>query len=66
MPAPRREGGNIVTAGGRVLGVTALDATLAGRREERAYLAASKIQFDGAQFRHDIALKAVGQVVQCP
>jgi phosphoribosylamine--glycine ligase len=60
-----REGGNIVTAGGRVLGVTALGATLAEARE-RAYLAASKIQFDGAQFRHDIALKAVGQAVQCP
>ena len=53
-----RDGDKIVTAGGRVLGVTALGATLAEARD-RAYLAVSKIQFDGAQFRRDIAAKAL-------
>jgi len=55
-----RDGDNIVTAGGRVLGVTALGTTLAEARD-RAYQAVSKIQFDGAQFRRDIAAKALGQ-----
>jgi phosphoribosylamine--glycine ligase len=54
-----REGDKIVTAGGRVLGVTALGSTLAEARD-RAYLAVSKIQFDGAQFRRDIGAKALG------
>jgi phosphoribosylamine--glycine ligase len=52
------DGDKIVTAGGRVLGVTALGRTLAEARD-RAYLAVSKIQFDGAQFRRDIAAKAL-------
>jgi phosphoribosylamine--glycine ligase len=56
-----REGDNIFTAGGRVLGVTALGRTLAEARD-RAYLAVGKIQFDGAQFRRDIAAKALGQI----
>jgi phosphoribosylamine--glycine ligase len=56
-----RDGDKIVTAGGRVLGVTALGSTLAEARD-RAYLAVSKIQFDGAQFRRDIAAKAFGRV----
>jgi phosphoribosylamine--glycine ligase len=55
-----RDGGKIVTSGGRVLGVTALGSTLAEARD-RAYLAVSKIQFDGAQFRRDIGAKALGQ-----
>jgi phosphoribosylamine---glycine ligase len=53
-----REGDQIVTAGGRVLGVTALGGTVAEARD-RAYLAVSKIQFDGAQFRRDIGAKAL-------
>jgi phosphoribosylamine--glycine ligase len=50
--------GAVVTAGGRVLGVTALgpDAVAARRA---AYAAADMIQFDGKQLRRDIAL-AVG------
>jgi phosphoribosylamine--glycine ligase len=56
-----QDGDKIVTAGGRVLGVTALGDTLAEARE-RAYLAVSKIQFDGAQFRRDIGHKALGRV----
>jgi len=55
-----RERDQIVTAGGRVLGVTALGTTVAEARD-RAYLAVSKIQFDGAQFRRDIAAKALMQ-----
>jgi phosphoribosylamine---glycine ligase len=54
-----QDGDKIVTNGGRVLGVTALGGTLAEARD-RAYQAVSKIQFDGAQFRRDIAAKALG------
>ncbi len=53
-----RAGGQIVTNGGRVLGVTALGDGLA-RARERAYQAVEKIQFDGAQFRRDIGAKAL-------
>ncbi len=45
--------GRIVTAGGRVLGVTAHAATLSQARE-RAYGAASRLEFAGAHFRRDI------------
>lgn len=48
--------GNVVTSGGRVLGVTALGGTCAEARD-RAYAAASKISFDGMQFRRDIAAR---------
>jgi phosphoribosylamine--glycine ligase len=54
----KRDGNRIVTAGGRVLGVTALAPTLAEARD-RAYAAASSIEFDGAQFRTDIAAKGL-------
>jgi phosphoribosylamine--glycine ligase len=53
-----RVGGDFVTNGGRVLGVTAWGATLA-EAQARAYLATGKIQFDGAQFRRDIGAKAL-------
>lgn len=46
--------GGIVTAGGRVLGVTALGGTVEDARE-RAYAAADKIHFKGMQVRRDIA-----------
>jgi phosphoribosylamine--glycine ligase len=46
-------GDQIVTAGGRVLGVTARGADLASAAD-RAYEAVSKIHFDGMQFRRDI------------
>jgi phosphoribosylamine--glycine ligase len=55
------EGGRIVTAGGRVLGVTALGAT-PGEARDRAYEAAERIEFDGRQMRSDIAARAVGRV----
>ena len=56
-----QDGDRIVTAGGRVLGVTAVGGTLAEARD-RAYLAVSKIQFDGAQFRRDIGAKALARI----
>jgi phosphoribosylamine---glycine ligase len=46
--------GAIVTAGGRVLNVTALGATV-GDARRAAYAAADMIAFDGRQLRHDIA-----------
>ncbi len=54
----RREDGAIVTAGGRVLNVTALGATPAAARDA-AYAAAQQIDFAGRQLRGDIALRAV-------
>ena len=50
--------GNIVTAGGRVLGVTALGETIADAKT-KAYAAVDKIKFDGAYCRRDIADKAI-------
>jgi phosphoribosylamine--glycine ligase len=47
----------VVTAGGRVLAVTALGSTIADARD-RAYAAASRIQFEGCHYRRDIALSA--------
>lgn len=54
----RTEEGRIVTAGGRVLGVTAQAPTLAEARE-RAYAAVERIHFEGAQFRRDIGAKGL-------
>ena len=45
--------GALVTAGGRVLGVTALGGTLADAVRS-AYMAAREIRFDGAHMRSDI------------
>ncbi|MET8745843.1 MULTISPECIES: phosphoribosylamine--glycine ligase [unclassified Streptomyces] len=53
----RREGDTIVSAGGRVLSVTATGKDLAGARE-RAYTAAARIRLDGSHLRTDIARKA--------
>ncbi len=50
--------GDIVTSGGRVLGVTALGKTIADAKA-RAYQAVDKIQFEGAYCRRDIADKAI-------
>jgi phosphoribosylamine---glycine ligase len=49
----------LLSAGGRVLNVTALGATLAEARE-RVYRGIEHIDFPGMQYRRDIALKAVG------
>ncbi len=50
-----RAAGQVVTAGGRVLGVTALGATLADART-RAYDIVQRIEFAGAQYRTDLGL----------
>jgi len=55
------QGGEIVTAGGRVLNVTGLGAT-PGEARDRAYAAAEQIRFDGRQLRTDIASRAVDRV----
>jgi phosphoribosylamine--glycine ligase len=47
--------GQIITAGGRVLSVTALGPGVADARRA-AYAAADMIEFDGKQIRRDIAL----------
>jgi phosphoribosylamine--glycine ligase len=56
--ATAREGGEFVTAGGRVLNVTGLGATAAEARD-RAYAGVERIRFDGRQARTDIAARAV-------
>jgi len=50
--------GNVVTNGGRVLGVTALGTDIAAAKA-RAYEAVDRIHFDGAYCRRDIADKAI-------
>ena len=50
--------GKTVTAGGRVMTVTALGDTMAEARD-KAYANVERIRFDGAQYRRDIALRAV-------
>jgi len=54
----REDGGQVVTAGGRVLGVTALAPDLVAARQ-RAYAAVDGIEFEGRQFRRDIAVKGL-------
>ena len=49
---------HIVTAGGRVLGVTAVGKDIAAAKS-RAYDAAGKIHFQGMQYRKDIADRAL-------
>jgi phosphoribosylamine---glycine ligase len=47
------EEGRLVTAGGRVLAVSAVAADVAAA-QERAYAAAERISFAGMQYRRDI------------
>lgn len=59
----KRDGmGRLVTDGGRVLGVTAWDDDLAAATA-RAYRAVAHVQFAGAQYRRDIAARALGKTV---
>lgn len=51
----KRSGNQIVTAGGRVLGVTALGATLVDARK-LAYETCDRIKFEGAQYRRDLGV----------
>jgi phosphoribosylamine--glycine ligase len=57
------ERGRTLTAGGRVLNVTALGRDLAGARR-RAYDAVGLISWPGMHYRQDIAERAAGQAVR--
>jgi phosphoribosylamine--glycine ligase len=50
--------GRVVTAGGRVLGVTARGATIR-QAIDRSYRAAAKISFEGMHYRRDIGHRAL-------
>ena len=52
-----KEGGKLVTAGGRVLSVTALGDSIEDARN-KAHEAINKIHFDGMQYRKDIGAKS--------
>lgn len=52
------DGASVVTAGGRVLNVTAIGTSLE-EAVDRAYQAAEMIQFEGGWYRRDIAAKAL-------
>ena len=54
----KKSGEQVVTAGGRILGVTALGHDLE-EAVKRVYEAVSKIRFQDAHYRHDIAQKAL-------
>ncbi len=53
-----RDGGRWLTAGGRVLGVTALGDTIAAATRE-AYDGVSRIRWEGMHYRRDIARRAM-------
>ncbi len=55
----KREGGRVLTDGGRVLGVTATDRSME-KAIGKAYGAVDKIRFEGMQYRRDIGQKATG------
>ena len=61
-----QRGDELLSAGGRVLNVTALGETFAAAREQ-AYAAVERIHFPGAQFRRDIRryerLQDIGWIV---
>ncbi len=54
----KRADGQIKTAGGRVLAVTALGSSVEDARQ-RAYDAVSRIHFENCHYRRDIALSAI-------
>lgn len=56
---------NIVTNGGRVLGITALGDSIP-KAIKKAYLAVSKITWDGVYCRKDIGKKALKRFEQAP
>jgi phosphoribosylamine--glycine ligase len=59
--ATDRRDGQVVTIGGRVLGVTALGASL-DAAVQRAYEAVPRISFEGMQYRKDIGQKALARL----
>ena len=54
----KREGDRLLTAGGRVLGITATGKNLKGAIET-AYQAAERVHFEGKYCRKDIGLKGL-------
>jgi phosphoribosylamine---glycine ligase len=52
----RRDDGTLVTAGGRVLGVTATGPSL-GAARQKAYANVARIHFEGMHYRRDIGLQ---------
>jgi phosphoribosylamine--glycine ligase len=52
--------GDIITSGGRVLGVTALGSDIKAAKAN-AYDAVSKVSFDGMQYRKDIGDRAINR-----
>jgi phosphoribosylamine--glycine ligase len=56
----KRVGDDIVTAGGRVLGVTAYGVDLQSSID-RAYAAVARIHFEGMQYRRDIGAKGLAK-----
>jgi phosphoribosylamine--glycine ligase len=57
------ENRKFLTAGGRVLGVTAIESTVE-EAVAQVYEAIERVRFEGMQFRSDIALKAVNRKFQ--
>jgi phosphoribosylamine--glycine ligase len=55
----RADGGRVLVAGGRVLGVTGVGDDLAAARE-RAYAGAKAIHFEGIHYRRDIGARRSG------
>jgi len=55
-----KQNGEVITNGGRILGVTALGSDIKSAID-RAYEAVSKIHFDKAHFRRDIGHKALNR-----
>ena len=61
----RVDGGSVLSAGGRVLSVTAVGDTLEQARE-RAYVGVAAVALRGAHWRSDIALRAVEGQISVP
>ncbi len=59
--ATRRRDGALTTVGGRVLGITALGATLEASIE-RAYAATRQVSFEGMHYRRDVGQKALARL----
>ncbi|XP_045623812.2 trifunctional purine biosynthetic protein adenosine-3 [Procambarus clarkii] len=59
------EGNTLVTSGGRVLAVTVTDPSLVAAAS-KATMIASKVSFEGAFFRKDIAAKAIARLTTGP
>ena len=61
--ATKKENNNLVTNGGRVLGVTATGKTLSAALNN-AYKAIKKINFEGMQFRTDIGKRKIPEFIK--